>query len=196
MILARGEGRGSAASERHAHHGAVARVRPIDVRRVDHNAQRFTLARSEGRGRATGKRYAHHRAKSSRPINTSGVNRNGYWIVLARRCSRRWPSKSGCAGCSIHVQRQIGVLDAQEDIKSKVQEELGERQRELYLREQLKAIQKELGEEDEAGRRDRLRERSPRWRCPPRSAQRGATASSAASTAPRRESMEAQVIRT
>src|SRR5438093_662200 len=35
----------------------------------------------------------------------------------------------------VHVQRQIGVLDAQEQIKSQVQEELGERQRELFLRE-------------------------------------------------------------
>src|SRR6266581_1359870 len=51
----------------------------------------------------------------------------------------------------VHVQRQIGVLDAQEEIKSQVQEELGERQREMLLREQLKAIRKELGEEDEGG---------------------------------------------
>src|SRR5690606_3616298 len=48
----------------------------------------------------------------------------------------------------VHVQRQIGMLEAQEDIKTQVQEELGERQREMYLREQLKAIQKELGDED------------------------------------------------
>jgi ATP-dependent Lon protease len=46
------------------------------------------------------------------------------------------------------VQKQIAVLDAQEDIKSKVQEELGGRQREMVLREQLKAIQKELGDDD------------------------------------------------
>jgi ATP-dependent Lon protease len=50
----------------------------------------------------------------------------------------------------IHVQRQIDVLSAQEDIQSKVKEELGERQREVYLREQLRAIQKELGEGDGA----------------------------------------------
>ena len=50
----------------------------------------------------------------------------------------------------VHVQRQIGVIEAQEDIKSRVQEELGDRQREMYLREQLKAIQKELGEGDGA----------------------------------------------
>jgi ATP-dependent Lon protease len=46
----------------------------------------------------------------------------------------------------IHVQRQIDVLSAQEDIHEKVKEELGGRQREMYLREQMKAIQKELGE--------------------------------------------------
>ncbi len=46
----------------------------------------------------------------------------------------------------VHVQRQIDVLDAQEEIKSKVQEELGDRQREMLLRQQMKAIQKELGE--------------------------------------------------
>src|SRR6266536_2847283 len=46
----------------------------------------------------------------------------------------------------IHVQRQIDVLSAQEDIQEKVKEELGGRQREMYLREQMKAIQRELGE--------------------------------------------------
>ena len=48
----------------------------------------------------------------------------------------------------VHVQRQLGMLQAQAQIKSQVQEELGERQREMYLREQLKTIQKELGDED------------------------------------------------
>src|SRR5207249_1693105 len=61
----------------------------------------------------------------------------------------------------VHVQRQIGVLDAQEQIKSQVQEELGERQRELFLREQMKAIRKELGEEDEATEVEDLRKRTP-----------------------------------
>ncbi len=59
----------------------------------------------------------------------------------------------------VHVQRQLSVLDAQEDIKTKVQEELGDRQREMFLREQLKAIQKELGEGDGAADIDELREK-------------------------------------
>ena len=57
----------------------------------------------------------------------------------------------------VQVQRQIAVLDAQEEIKSQVQEELGERQREMFLREQLKQIRKELGEEDEADELEELR---------------------------------------
>ncbi len=57
----------------------------------------------------------------------------------------------------VHVQRQIAVLDAQEDIKSQVQEELGERQREMFLREQLKTIRRELGEDEEGDELDELR---------------------------------------
>jgi len=52
----------------------------------------------------------------------------------------------------LHIQRKVAVLDAQEDIKSQVQEELGDRQREMFLRQQMKAIQKELGED--GGRED------------------------------------------
>ena len=59
----------------------------------------------------------------------------------------------------VHVQRQIGLLKAQAEIKTQVQEELGERQREMYLREQLKAIQKELGEDDPSRELTELREK-------------------------------------
>jgi ATP-dependent Lon protease len=59
----------------------------------------------------------------------------------------------------VHVQRQIGLLEAKEDIKSQVQEELGERQREMFLREQLKAIQKELGDDDSSKEIAELREK-------------------------------------
>ncbi len=48
----------------------------------------------------------------------------------------------------IHVQRQLEIVDAQADLKSKVQEELGDRQKEFFLREQLRTIQKELDEGD------------------------------------------------
>ncbi|MCZ7650487.1 MAG: endopeptidase La [Thermoanaerobaculia bacterium] len=56
----------------------------------------------------------------------------------------------------VHVQRQLSVLEAQEEIRTKVRAELGGRQREAYLREQLRAIQKELGEEDDGADLDDL----------------------------------------
>ncbi len=59
----------------------------------------------------------------------------------------------------VHVQRQLSVLEAQQDIKTKVQEELGDRQREMFLREQLRAIQKELGEGDSGEEIDELRQK-------------------------------------
>ncbi|MFO8173532.1 MAG: LON peptidase substrate-binding domain-containing protein, partial [Longimicrobiales bacterium] len=59
----------------------------------------------------------------------------------------------------VAVERELVRIDAQEEIQAKVQEELGERQREMLLREQLKQIQKELGDEDERSDVEELRER-------------------------------------
>jgi ATP-dependent Lon protease len=95
----------------------------------------------------------------------------------------------------VHVQRQIGVLDAQEDIKSQVQEELGERQREMFLREQLKTIQRELGEDDE---RDDLRDLKEKIAALDLSPEVRKEVDRELSRLSRigRESMESQVIRT
>jgi ATP-dependent Lon protease len=59
----------------------------------------------------------------------------------------------------VAVERELARIDAQEDIQAKVQSELGERQREMLLREQLKAIQKELGEEEERDDVEEIRKR-------------------------------------
>jgi ATP-dependent Lon protease len=95
----------------------------------------------------------------------------------------------------VHVQRQIGVLDAQEDIKSQVQEELGERQREMFLREQLKTIQRELGEGDERDDLQDLREKLEALDLPPE-ARKEVDRELTRLTRIGRESMESQVIRT
>ncbi|PYP56873.1 MAG: endopeptidase La [Gemmatimonadetes bacterium] len=95
----------------------------------------------------------------------------------------------------VHVQRQIGVLDAQEHIKSQVQEELGERQREMFLREQLKAIRKELGEEDEVVEVDELRKRFAALELP-EAAKKEVERELQRLERANRDSMEAQVIRT
>jgi len=57
------------------------------------------------------------------------------------------------------VERELARLDAQEEIQARVQEELGERQREMLLREQMKQIQRELGDEDDRAEVEELRER-------------------------------------
>src|SRR6516162_3051732 len=95
----------------------------------------------------------------------------------------------------VHVQRQIGLLEAQEEIKSQVQEELGERQREMFLREQMKAIQKELGDDDQAREIEDLREKLNKLVLPKQARQEVERELGRLERAGR-ESMEAQVIRT
>src|SRR3954462_2130255 len=94
----------------------------------------------------------------------------------------------------VHVQRQIGMIEMQEEIKSQVQEELGERQREMYLREQMKAIQKELGDDDQSKEITELREKLSKLELPP-SARTEVERELGRLERAGRESMEAQVIR-
>ncbi|MBA3503667.1 MAG: endopeptidase La, partial [Deltaproteobacteria bacterium] len=97
----------------------------------------------------------------------------------------------------IMVQRQLEVLTAQEDIHTKVQEEIGGRQREHYLREQMKAIQKELGEGDDAASEalDQLEEKLAALPLPAE-ARKEVDRELARLARAGRESMESQMIRT
>ncbi len=47
------------------------------------------------------------------------------------------------------LRRELEVIELQQRIRDRVDQELGDTQREYYLREQLKIIQRELGEHDE-----------------------------------------------
>jgi ATP-dependent Lon protease len=69
--------------------------------------------------------------------------------------------------------KELEVLELGSKIQSQVQSEVGKNQREYFLREQLKAIQKELGEGDEQAKEiDELREKIERPACPTRSRRR------------------------
>jgi ATP-dependent Lon protease len=59
----------------------------------------------------------------------------------------------------VAVERELARIEAQEEIQARVQEELGERQREMLLREQMRQIQRELGDEDEKQDVEELRKR-------------------------------------
>src|SRR5262249_21926209 len=51
-----------------------------------------------------------------------------------------------------HLTRELELVELRGKIQSQVQGQLSQNQREFYLREQLKAIQKELGESDDTTR--------------------------------------------
>ena len=58
------------------------------------------------------------------------------------------------------LAKEIEILDIRSTIQSQVQSELGKNQREYLLREQMKAIHKELGENDDQAKEvDELREK-------------------------------------
>ncbi|MDY6917672.1 MAG: endopeptidase La [Chloroflexota bacterium] len=66
------------------------------------------------------------------------------------------------------VNREIEILELGTKIQSQMKEEMDKKQREFYLREQLKAIQKELGETDErAVELNELRDRIAEAKLPP-----------------------------
>ncbi len=93
------------------------------------------------------------------------------------------------------VQRQLAVLDAQADIQSKVREELGDRQREMLLREQMRAIQQELGEGDADSEMAELRKKLEELELP-EAARKEVDRELDKLQRLGRDSMESQVVRT
>ena len=49
----------------------------------------------------------------------------------------------------VHIENEIGILEVEKKIKSRVRRQMEKTQREYYLNEQLKAVQKELGDLDD-----------------------------------------------
>ena len=77
---------------------------------------------------------------------------------------------------SIHLAKELDVLELQTKIHSRVQEELDKSQREYFLREQMKAIQRELGETDpQRATRSTCASASPPPACPRPSRRRPTT---------------------
>ena len=57
------------------------------------------------------------------------------------------------------INREIQRIELGEKIQSEVQDEISKSQREYYLREQMKAIQKELGEDEPSIEIDEINEK-------------------------------------
>ncbi len=62
---------------------------------------------------------------------------------------RTW--KSACGSSPSRLATQLDVLELQNKIQSQVKENIDKSQRRYYLQEQLKAIRKELGDQDAGG---------------------------------------------
>jgi ATP-dependent Lon protease len=142
----------------------VAAVRQAEeMQPLDPQAAEFTALYTEARERATELGRRAGMPKEAVQQFLAETNEPGRFADLvaghldlkpieAQRLLESLPVDERLRAVLLHIQRQIDVIDAQESIKSQVQEELGDRHREAFLRQQLKAIQKELG--DDGGRED------------------------------------------
>jgi ATP-dependent Lon protease len=59
-----------------------------------------------------------------------------------------------------HLSKELQVLSLSQEIRTKVNSDIQGQQRDFYLRQQLKAIQEELGEDNERAEIDKIRERA------------------------------------
>lgn len=64
------------------------------------------------------------------------------------------------------LEKEVQVLDMSEKIRTKVKSDIDDQQREFYLRQQMKAIQEELGEDAEHQEIDKIRERLAKKKLP------------------------------
>jgi len=66
------------------------------------------------------------------------------------------------------LNREINIMRIQEDISQKVKEQVDQGQREYYLREEIKAINRELGQEDAVSEADGYAEKAEKLKAPKR----------------------------
>ncbi len=172
QLLVQGESRARALQ--YARYGdAMLRATLVPIERhcpVDSKDPGFKALDSELRQRAA--ELGTRRGQSAEALNQviQGVDEPGAFADLVvfyldlptaekQRLLETLDDEERMRAALIAVERELVRIDAQEDIQAKVQEELGERQREMLLREQMKQIRKELGEEGEREDADELRER-------------------------------------
>lgn len=93
------------------------------------------------------------------------------------------------------LEVELGVAEAQAKLRDSVKEEIGERQQEAFLREQMRAIRKQLGEDDGDETDDELRARLAKLPLPEEGRREVDRALKRLKSGPR-EGAEARVLRT
>jgi ATP-dependent Lon protease len=101
-------------------------------------------------------------AQIDRPAKLADTVASHLAIKIADKqdCSRR--SMCGAAGEGVHLMEARSRAPGREAIRNRVKRQMEKTQREYYLNEQMKAIQKELGDGTRAARRDRRARREDR----------------------------------
>jgi ATP-dependent Lon protease len=70
------------------------------------------------------------------------------------------------------LEREVDILNVDKRIRGRVKRQMEKNQRDFYLNEQVKAIQKELGEGEDGADIEEIEKRSSSPRCLPRLARR------------------------
>jgi ATP-dependent Lon protease len=70
------------------------------------------------------------------------------------------------------LEREVDILKVDKRIRGRVKRQMEKSQRDFYLNEQVKAIQKELGEGEDGADIEEIEKRSSSPRCLPRRARR------------------------
>ncbi|MXW32733.1 MAG: endopeptidase La [Rhodothermaceae bacterium] len=65
-----------------------------------------------------------------------------------------------------HLNKEIQILQLSDELRSRMKSDVNQQQREFFLRQQMKIIQSELGEENESNEHDALRERAEEKKLP------------------------------
>jgi ATP-dependent Lon protease len=70
------------------------------------------------------------------------------------------------------IEREVDILNVDKKIRGRVKRQMEKNQRDFYLNEQVKAIQKELGEGEEGADIDEIEKKIKSPRCPRRRSRR------------------------
>src|SRR5215813_13650193 len=89
---------------------------------------------------------------SSRLADYVATNLPNLSIVAKQFVLEQVPVRKRLEFLNTELAKELEVLELRSKIQSQVQEEVGKSQREYFLREQLRAIQRELGESDDTQR--------------------------------------------
>ncbi len=65
-----------------------------------------------------------------------------------------------------HLNKEIQVLQLSDELRSRMKSDVNQQQKEFFLRQQMKVIQSELGEENNSGEHEALRERAKEKQLP------------------------------